>query len=52
MLQFIQLRFQPGCDCLNVTFVPWQMRNDHISKCKLFYFAFIDLDKVFDKVSQ
>lgn len=30
--------------------VPWQIRNDHFCKCKLLYFAFIDLEKVFDKV--
>ena len=28
----VQVRFQPGCDCLNVIFVPWQIRNDRLYK--------------------
>ena len=47
-----QFGFFPGRDATDAVFVVWQMQEKYLAANKRFYMAFVDLEKVFDRVSQ
>ena len=46
----IQFGFMPECGTTNAIFILRQLQEIHLAKKRNFYFAFIDLEKVFDQV--
>ena len=46
----MQFRFMPGCGTTDAIFILRQLQEKHLAKNKKLYFAFVDLEKAFDRV--
>ena len=46
----MQFGFMPGHCTTDAIFIIWQIQEKHQAKKKMLYFAFIDLEKAFDRV--
>ena len=42
----------PGKETVDAIFIACQLREKYLGKKKNFYFAFVDLEKVFDRVAR
>ena len=48
----MQCRFMPGCGTTNPIFILRQLQDKYRAKKKNLYFAFVDLEKVLDRISK
>jgi len=48
----MQFGFMPGRSTTDATFIVWQLQEKYLGKNKQLHFVFVDLEKVFDRVSQ
>ena len=46
----MQFGFMPGVGTIDAVFILRQLQEKHIGKRKILYFAFVDLEKAFDRV--
>ena len=46
----MQFGFMPGCGATDAIFIVRQIREAYIRKNRNLYFAFVDLEKAFDRV--
>ena len=46
----MQFGFMPGCGTTDAIFILRQLQEKHLAKNKKLYFAFVDLEKAFDRV--
>ena len=46
----MQFRFMPGCGTTDAIFIVRQLQEKYLAKKKNLYFAFVDLEKAFDRV--